>query len=137
MCAYCGRRVPADTITLDHVAPRRGRSAYDRRDNLVLACQECNGAKADMPILAFLLRNRTRAVMLHRFGPHLSPMLVELVRSLTPEGDVALPPQERGAARERLRHLPDVDREEEQRDEQGRYRRLGIAHDLAHGAPAE
>src|SRR4051812_22315586 len=91
VCAYCGRRVPADTITLDHVAPRRGRSAYDRRDNLVLACQECNGAKADMPILAFLLRNRTRAVMLRRFGTHLSPMLVELVRSLSPDGDIPLP----------------------------------------------
>lgn len=88
-CAYCGRRVAADSITLDHVAPRRGRSAYDRRDNLVLACSDCNGAKADMPILAFLLRNRQRAVMLRRFGVHLSPMLVELVRSLTPDDDDA------------------------------------------------
>ena len=87
VCAYCGRRVSADSITLDHVAPRRGQSAYDRRDNLVLACTECNGAKADMPILAFLLRNRQRAVMLRRFGAHLSPMLVELVRSLTPDDD--------------------------------------------------
>ncbi len=44
-----------------------------------------------MPILAFLLRNRQRAVMLRRFGAHLSPMLVELVRSLTPDGDIPLP----------------------------------------------
>ena len=66
VCAYCGRRVPATTITLDHVAPRRGQSAYDRRDNLVLACTDCNGAKADMPILAFLLRKRERASMLRR-----------------------------------------------------------------------
>jgi 5-methylcytosine-specific restriction endonuclease McrA len=87
VCAYCGRRVAASTITLDHVAPRRGRSAYDRRDNLVLACEDCNGAKADMPILAFLLRKRDRAAVLLRYGGHLSPMLVDLVRGLVPAGD--------------------------------------------------
>ena len=86
MCAYCGRRVPATTITLDHVTPRRGQSAFDRRDNLVLACSDCNGAKADMPILAFLLRKRERAAMLRRYGAHLSPMLVDLVAALTPDG---------------------------------------------------
>ncbi len=88
-CAYCGRRVSPTTITLDHVAPRRGQSAYDRRDNLVLACVDCNGAKADMPILAFLLRKRERAAMLLRYGAHLSPMLVDLVRALAPEGEAA------------------------------------------------
>jgi 5-methylcytosine-specific restriction endonuclease McrA len=87
VCAYCGRRVPASTITLDHVAPRRGQSAYDRRDNLVLACADCNGAKADMPILSFLLRKRERAAVLLRYGAHLSPMLVDLVRGLVPVGD--------------------------------------------------
>jgi 5-methylcytosine-specific restriction endonuclease McrA len=89
VCAYCGRRVAATTITLDHVAPRRGQSAYDRRDNLVLACADCNGAKADMPILAFLLRKRERALMLRRYGAHLSPMLVDLVRALAPDGEAA------------------------------------------------
>ena len=89
VCAYCGRRVAATTVTLDHVAPRRGQSAYDRRDNLVLACSDCNGAKADMPILAFLLRKRERAQMLRRYGAHLSPMLVDLVRELAPDGDAA------------------------------------------------
>jgi 5-methylcytosine-specific restriction endonuclease McrA len=87
VCAYCGRRVPPTTITLDHVAPRRGQSAYDRRDNLVLACEDCNGAKADMPILAFLLRKRERAAVLLRYGAHLSPMLVDLVRGLVPASD--------------------------------------------------
>lgn len=87
VCAYCGRRATPATITLDHVAPRRGQSAYDRRDNLVLACTACNGAKADMPILAFLLRKRERAVMLRRYGAHLSPMLVDLVAALAPAGD--------------------------------------------------
>src|SRR5215207_2568342 len=85
VCAYCGQRVPESTVTLDHVTPRRGQSAYDRRDNLVLACQPCNGAKADMPILAFLLRRRERAAVLARYGAHLSPMLVDLVRGLAGE----------------------------------------------------
>jgi 5-methylcytosine-specific restriction endonuclease McrA len=85
ICAYCGRRVPAATITLDHVTPRKGQSAYDRRDNLVLACSDCNGIKADLPILSFLLRKRERASMLRTYGAHLSPMLVELIEGLTPD----------------------------------------------------
>lgn len=86
VCAYCGGRVAATKVTLDHVTPRRGQTAYDRRDNLVLACEDCNGAKADMPILAFLLRKRERAAVLLRYGAHLSPMLVDLVRGLVPAG---------------------------------------------------
>ena len=58
VCAYCGERTPPETITLDHVRPRRGQSAYDRPDYLVLACRDCNSAKADMPFLAFLLARR-------------------------------------------------------------------------------
>ena len=51
VCAYCGTETPPETITLDHVRPRRGQTAYDRPDNLVLACRECNAAKADLPFL--------------------------------------------------------------------------------------
>ncbi len=82
MCAYCERRVTQRTITLDHVTPRRGQDAYDRRDNLVLACQACNSRKADKPILAFLLARRERAAGLLRYGRHLSPMLLELAREI-------------------------------------------------------
>ena len=46
-CAYCGERFAPLKMTLDHVAPRRGQTAYDRRDNLVLACKGCNQAKRD------------------------------------------------------------------------------------------
>ncbi|HRN53151.1 MAG TPA: HNH endonuclease signature motif containing protein, partial [Gemmatimonadaceae bacterium] len=31
VCAYCERVVPERTITLDHVTPRKGLTAYDRR----------------------------------------------------------------------------------------------------------
>jgi hypothetical protein len=81
-------------MTLDHVAPRRGQTAYDRRDNLVLACKGCNAAKRDLAPLAFLLGLRSRAVNLVRYGAHLSAGLVELARSLLPEGHVDEAPQQ-------------------------------------------
>jgi len=71
-------------MTLDHVAPRRGQTAYDRRDNLVLACPGCNAAKRDLAPIAFLLARRSRAAYLLRYGAHLSPMLIDLARSLAP-----------------------------------------------------
>lgn len=80
VCAYCGTRVPAETITLDHVRPRRGMSAYDRPDNLVLACRTCNAAKADTPLLAFLMAKRSRGVFLLHYGDHLSEPLKALAR---------------------------------------------------------
>jgi len=87
VCAYCERVVPDGAITLDHVTPRRGQSAYDRRDNLVLACPSCNAEKADRPILAFLLARRSRATNLLIYGSHLSSMLVDMAREIAgPEG---------------------------------------------------
>lgn len=82
VCAYCDRRFTAGVMTLDHVAPRRGQTAYDRRDNLVLSCPGCNTAKRDMAPLAFLLAARSRAAALLKYGAHLSPMLLDMVRSL-------------------------------------------------------
>jgi 5-methylcytosine-specific restriction endonuclease McrA len=89
VCAYCERRIDAQAITLDHVTPRRGQTAYDRRDNLVLACPDCNARKADQSILAFLLARRARAASLLRFGDHLSPMLVDLARQIAGPEEVA------------------------------------------------
>jgi hypothetical protein len=81
VCAYCGTRVPEELITLDHVRPRRGQSAYDRSDNLVLACRPCNSAKADAPLLAFLMAKRSRGVFLLHYGEHLSGPLKDLARN--------------------------------------------------------
>jgi 5-methylcytosine-specific restriction endonuclease McrA len=93
VCAYCGQRGDEEEMTLDHVTPRKGQTAYDRRDNLVLACKRCNGLKADKPILVFLLARRERAALLLRYGSHLSPMLLDLAR------DVAGPEAAARAAR--------------------------------------
>ncbi len=87
VCAYCERAVPPRTITLDHVTPRRGQTAYDRRDNLVLCCRACNAAKRDQAILAFLLGNKARVVALYKYGQHLSHQLVEMVKDLLPPGE--------------------------------------------------
>jgi len=89
-CAYCARRVPARDLTLDHVAPRRGMTAYDRRDNLVLCCLACNIAKADKTTMAWLLAKRNRVINLVRFGSHLSLGLVEMVHDLAGAEGLAL-----------------------------------------------
>lgn len=80
MCAYCGEKHSAQRMTLDHVRPRRGQSAYDRPDNLVLACSDCNAQKADIPFLAFLLARRSRGVFLLHYGDHLSEPIKEMAR---------------------------------------------------------
>src|ERR1043165_1324073 len=90
-CAYCGTKHSPRVMTLDHVAPRRGQIAYDRRDNLVLACRACNAAKRDMAPLAFLLAVKSRAAFLLKYGAHLSHGLLEMVRPLVKD----LPPPRR------------------------------------------
>ena len=82
VCAYCGITTPPDEITLDHVQPRKGKSAYDRPDNLVLACRTCNAAKADLPFLGFILARRARGVFLLHYGDHLSDGIKKTVRDL-------------------------------------------------------
>jgi hypothetical protein len=69
-----------EAITLDHVRPRRGQTAYDRPDNLVLACRDCNAAKADTPLIAFLMQRRSRGVYLLHYGEHLSEPVRALIR---------------------------------------------------------
>ena len=103
VCAYCGKKHSARVMTLDHVAPRRGQTAYDRCDNLVLACRDCNAKKRDLAPLAFLLALRSRAANLLRYGAHLSEGLVEMARSLAPE---------QPASEDRMRWGPDPDDEE-------------------------
>lgn len=91
ICAYCGSTYAARTLTLDHVSPRRGQTAYDRRDNLVLACKRCNTAKADKPFLAYLLAQRSRAENLYRYGQHLSAGILDMLRHMVGDA-VVLPP---------------------------------------------
>ena len=106
-------------MTLDHVAPRRGQSAYDRRDNLVLCCKACNAAKADMPLLAFLFRRRERAAHLARYGTHLSVGLRELIGQLSSGGKDVDPdsPYRDVAYREPVKLVGDVEEDSPYRTE--------------------
>lgn len=83
VCAYCGNKTRPERITLDHVRPRKGQTAYDRPDNLVLACSDCNAQKADLPFVAFLLARRSRGVFLLHYGEHLSEPIKEIARQAT------------------------------------------------------
>jgi 5-methylcytosine-specific restriction endonuclease McrA len=102
VCAYCGRTFTERTLTLDHVTPRRGQSAYDRRDNLVLACKTCNTAKADKSFLAWVLGHKTRARHLFVYGQHLSAGILDILRPMAGNA-TALPPAP--APRPRARHV--------------------------------
>jgi 5-methylcytosine-specific restriction endonuclease McrA len=56
-CVYCGRtNVP---LEIDHVHPR-SRGGTNNGSNLVLACHECNQAKGNQPLEAFLGREPER-----------------------------------------------------------------------------
>jgi hypothetical protein len=102
VCAYCGTETAPEVITLDHVRPRRGQTAYDRPDNLVLACRECNAAKADPPLLAFLMMKRSRGVFLLHYGDHLSDPLKELARKASERPVLMAEGQKGGGAEGRL-----------------------------------
>jgi 5-methylcytosine-specific restriction endonuclease McrA len=107
VCAYCGSKFAPRTMTLDHVAPRRGQTAYDRRDNLVLACRSCNEKKKDLAPLAFLLGLKSRAANLVRYGSHLSEGLLDLARSLIRPEEAspgALPPPEASSGASNIDH---------------------------------
>ena len=45
LCYHCGQKVPADTLTMDHLLPisRGGKSV---KKNCVPACKPCNTAKS-------------------------------------------------------------------------------------------
>jgi 5-methylcytosine-specific restriction endonuclease McrA len=57
-CFWCGMLFKSKKeVTLDHLIPR-SKGGKNNKDNLVLACMDCNTKKADMMPLTFLNRNR-------------------------------------------------------------------------------
>lgn len=63
MCAYCGKLIKKDLVTVDHVVPKSKFWANiiwdaNKKSNLACACQSCNsskGAKVDLRILQGIL----------------------------------------------------------------------------------
>ena len=45
-CQYCGKKLPSQDLTLEHVVPR-SRGGYSTWDNIVVACVRCNARKGD------------------------------------------------------------------------------------------
>ena len=45
-CAYCGKTLSLDCLTIDHVRPS-SRGGRNRKPNYVTACDQCNQTKAD------------------------------------------------------------------------------------------
>ncbi|GGH72733.1 hypothetical protein GCM10010978_09920 [Compostibacillus humi] len=56
-CAYCGKEVPEQDRTLDHITPIKygGSNTFD---NVMMACRSCNSAKADRPVYDFIHRQQ-------------------------------------------------------------------------------
>ncbi|MBI4568593.1 MAG: HNH endonuclease [Planctomycetes bacterium] len=95
-CVYCGRRLPASKLSLDHVLPR-SLGGESRWENLVTACMPCNVRKGQRtpdkagmrllyrparpsfhPVIASAMRNekyRVWRVFLPRWNPSPEPAL--------------------------------------------------------------
>jgi len=64
-CHYCGRRIPAAELTMDHIVPiaRGGRST---KGNVVPACKSCNTKKKQLLPMeweAYLLLQKTKTTI--------------------------------------------------------------------------
>ena len=44
ICHYCGKKVPARSLTMDHIVPM-ARGGKSTKGNVVPSCKECNTAK--------------------------------------------------------------------------------------------
>ena len=73
-CQYCGRQPPRKDLTVDHILPR-SRGGHTAWENVVTACQRCNGRKgnrtpeeADMSLLSPPVRPRYVALTLVEGG---------------------------------------------------------------------
>lgn len=51
-CQFCGRKLEEGDATIDHIIPL-ARGGVDEITNFVTACEDCNGAKADLPLAEF------------------------------------------------------------------------------------
>ncbi len=73
-CAYCGRVLPEEELTLDHVEPRV-RGGDNSPGNLVTCCIDCNTAKAGEAAWSWLARNAELRENFLRHAVHVWPRL--------------------------------------------------------------
>jgi hypothetical protein len=73
-CVYCGRVLPPEELTVDHVQPvMRGGDGSD--GNLVTACRSCNTRKGAAPAWAFLAQNPVERANFLALGTSVWPRL--------------------------------------------------------------
>ena len=70
-CHYCEIRVDHDTRSVDHVIPL-SRGGSNKQDNVVLACQKCNGEKADMTADEYAIVKEDKKYKHLILGPYIS-----------------------------------------------------------------
>ncbi len=63
-CAYCGCKLSLRTVTKDHVIPRC-KGGQDTMTNVVAACKDCNGRKADRTLADSGMRLRDGVELRH------------------------------------------------------------------------
>ena len=51
-CAYCGRKIEFDDMTIDHIVPS-SKGGANTLENTIPSCQLCNNQKADRSIEEF------------------------------------------------------------------------------------
>ena len=74
-CQYCGRRLPAHLLSLDHVIPR-SRGGMGTWENIVCACLKCNVRKGGRTP-----REAHMRLIRKPFRPKRSPMLAQKLNS--------------------------------------------------------
>lgn len=57
VCWYCGKELPANELTIDHVFPRSKGGGNDM-DNIIMVCKNCNSFKGNMDLLEWYFKVR-------------------------------------------------------------------------------
>ena len=62
-CAYCGKKIEFDDMTIDHIVPQ-SKGGKDTVENTVPSCQLCNNQKSDRTVEEFrdFIANLTEAL---------------------------------------------------------------------------
>lgn len=55
-CLYCGDVITFSSAEMDHIIPRRGVGATNKRENLAAVCRQCNQKKSDIPLAVWVAK---------------------------------------------------------------------------------
>ena len=55
-CLYCGDVITFSSAEMDHIIPRRGVGATNKRENLAAVCRQCNQKKSNIPLAVWVAK---------------------------------------------------------------------------------